>query len=324
MAVQIQNFPKRKLGQPHFSCSIWWTSNEQQNLQPWTNNVSSQVESVVQVNDAKLLDLQLTDMKSSSSLAIGQSHSEVGAVGGTNSQDECVSSGSEESCRKSVEGKMKPLFLLSSSDITFCPSQADYGLSMVSVPYPCADPYFGGLFNPYGPQATIQPPMVTSTRVPLPPDITDDGPIYVNAKQYHGILRRRQSRAKLEAQNKHVKTRKPYLHESRHRHAVNRIRGSGGRFLSKKELQESNNVPSSNKYCGRDTIPLYQKNVTLEFECSRSGTGTGKSSVSRASSSDTSSVSNSDIIMFRRPDNRFSDIPTQVGSACEPNSIAFW
>ena len=44
-------------------------------------------------------------------------------------------------------------------------------------------------------------------RVALPLDLAEDGPIYVNAKQYHGILRRRQMRAKLEAQNK-VKNRR--------------------------------------------------------------------------------------------------------------------
>ena len=49
---------------------------------------------------------------------------------------------------------------------------------------------------------------MTSTRVPLPLDISEDEPIYVNAKQYHGILRRRQSRAKMEAQNKLIKVRK--------------------------------------------------------------------------------------------------------------------
>uniref|UniRef100_A0A0D6QWS4 Nuclear transcription factor Y subunit n=1 Tax=Araucaria cunninghamii TaxID=56994 RepID=A0A0D6QWS4_ARACU len=119
-------------------------------------------------------------------------------------------------------------------------TQLELGHSIARTAYPCSDPCYGSILATYGAQAVIHPHMIglQQARIPLPSDALKDELVFVNAKQYHGILRRRKSRAKAEIENKVPRVRKQYLHESRHRHAMRRPRGCGGRFLNTKKLEE--------------------------------------------------------------------------------------
>ncbi|KAI4344571.1 hypothetical protein L6164_011781 [Bauhinia variegata] len=213
---------------------------------------------------------------------------------------------------------MRPTLLLNHPDNELNCPQVDH--SMARVPYPYADPVFGGSLATYGPQFITQPQMVpqmlgmSSTRVALPLDLAEDGPIYVNAKQYHGILRRRQSRAKMEAQNKLIKSRKPYLHESRHLHALKRVRGSGGRFLGTKQLQEPNPELVSGAHSGSDCVKLYQKKDASEVESHPSRNGENASSISTCS--DMTSLS-CNSVNFRQPERKFLGNSSNIGGASQ-------
>ncbi|KAE8722896.1 Nuclear transcription factor Y subunit A-7 [Hibiscus syriacus] len=245
------------------------------------------------LNNTKQLSFQFQDQDTSSTQSTCQSYAEVASAGDSTLNEQSLisaSSGGSEAHRKLVGGHAKLAFSMGTQEYGLAPSQVDYNKSIAHIPLPYADPY-----------SAIQPRTmaVLPARVPLPLELTQDGPIYVNAKQYQAILRRRQNRAKLEAQNKLIKARKPYLHESRHLHALKRARGSGGRFLNTKKLQESNSIPTSN------SVDMYisQSKVHQLENYKDAASTTSRSNVTTASNDE----------MFQHLDFRFSAYPSHVG-----------
>ncbi|KAK6120381.1 hypothetical protein DH2020_045861 [Rehmannia glutinosa] len=278
----------------------WQNLHEERLLQAISKNLDFQVDySAQRGQEVKNIGFQLQDQHSSST--------EI-TMGKTSSQDQCASSDSvqDESYGKHGQDMKAALFLHNPEELSINASQPEISQPIVQFPYAYADPYYGGLFPAYGLHNMIQPHLMaaTSGRIPLPADLPEDGPIYVNAKQYHGILRRRQTRAKLEAQNKLVKNRKPYLHESRHQHALNRVRGTGGRFLSTKKPQQSDSLaPTSSRSNTPNSFHFNQKTNALNYNEHRTEAPSTTEGTTRVSTVDA---------ILQQPDGRFSSIPSHM------------
>ncbi|XP_076891117.1 nuclear transcription factor Y subunit A-6-like [Bidens hawaiensis] len=202
---------------------------------------------------------QFQDQDSSSTQSTSQSCPEVASAGDSSKywENKFSVQSAHATHEEGSEGSALPI------------GAQDYAIGSLpdhQQPYACFPvPYYHGMFAPYGyGSQTLLPHFqgmnITSSRVPLPPDFSQGEAIYVNAKQYNAILRRRQCRAKLEAQNKLSKPRKPYLHESRHAHALKRARGPGGRFLNLKKVQENQPDGSFNEDDDMESTPCLETN----------------------------------------------------------------
>jgi len=97
------------------------------------------------------------------------------------------------------------------------------------------------------PESLLYPPIVC--------DSFEREPRFVNPKQYHRILKRRQQRAKYYQNHVIVKQAKPYKHQSRHEHAQRRQRGQGGRFM-KRQISTPEITDSNKQQQSSPSIPI--------------------------------------------------------------------
>ncbi|KAG9257855.1 CCAAT-binding transcription factor (CBF-B/NF-YA) subunit B-domain-containing protein [Emericellopsis atlantica] len=124
-----------------------------------------------------------------------------------------------------------------------------------------------GVAPPQMPQAQMQHPQSPE----MPSGAVEESPLYVNAKQFHRILKRRVARQKLEEQLRLTsKGRKPYLHESRHNHAMRRPRGPGGRFLTADEVAAMEKEEGKE---GKEDEPKEETAATGNKRKSQAGSG---------------------------------------------------
>ena len=139
----------------------------------------------------------------------------------------------------------------------------------------------------HGPRSAVPPPMQPNQQMPPPqsPEMAsataDESPLYVNAKQFHRILKRRVARQRLEeALRLTSKGRKPYLHESRHNHAMRRPRGPGGRFLTADEVAQIDREKAGSGSEGKqDSVePVATKTATGATKRKSEGNSTAPSS----------------------------------------------
>ncbi|XP_010492016.1 PREDICTED: nuclear transcription factor Y subunit A-1-like isoform X2 [Camelina sativa] len=218
--------------QPMMYPEPWWKNNS-------FNVVPQARPSIVPSNSSSL------DCPNVSESNDVHSASEDGALNGENdgTWKDSQAATSSRSDNNGMEGNDPALSMRNMHDQQLVQPPELVGHYIACVPNPYQDPYYGGMMGAYGHQPMGFRPYLgmPRERTALPLDMAQE-PVYVNAKQYEGILRRRKARAKAELERKVIRDRKPYLHESRHKHAMRRARASGGRFAKKSEVEAADDA----------------------------------------------------------------------------------